>query len=803
MINLAIFNAALRQFRRARQYYLTVVASLILTLVMLFSVFSILDVAYLKPLPYGKADQLYFVEGTLDYQGQDMVGTNPGNLLTLQQQKVFPALAIYFSWTDYKLYELPGRPDVPVYMASSNFFDVLQVKPVLGRFFTEQESTGNKQTSAVLSYQVWQQHFGGSADVIGQTVQLNERRFVVIGVAPDEWVLPQQTNVSTAIWLPLDMDEQLDPKTFGGYSGAVKGLTRLDIEQQNPQQWDEKQKQLQKHMASAAAQNTPDILKDFAVSARLTSFTEAVRGDSGKIIMMLIAGVMVLTFIALINLGNLQLARAIGRVKSVAISYAFGATRRQLFTEILKHNLVVTATSALFALLLTGFSFGILRNVGASVLPRLDALGLSLYIWLFAAAVTLVIAFIFSWIELKAIDESQLQASLQSSGKGTGKQLKKGLSHSLIGAQLLFSMLTLIAGSQVLMASLTEALRPTQITTANLWSVVVNYGGINDLSERLNVQRNVAQVLKSTAGVIKVSRSSETRIPEPFNRDSLYSEQGESLSSARIIGVDEQNLQMYGMTIQGRFFSRDDLDLEYKPAIINQRLAAKFAGNPLGQKIALDGSQPYEIVGVVSNTDFPGGVSYEADELFLPGQYGGNRTDVFLLAVSADFKTSHAAFYAALLKIDPRLDLVKITAVDQDFTELSRHQQFAAWLSGIISVASLMMVLAGITGMVSYMIRMRRYDLGVKLAMGATQKLLLRSQLIELARPIAIATLVAFSVAYFLIGYSRTVPELHFALYWPELLLSVVMLVVFAMVSCFIPVWQVLKADPIKALRNE
>lgn len=800
-LNPSLLAAMTRQLQRAKHYYLTVIFSLALTLTMVFSVFSILDVAFLQPLPYGESDELYYLEGSLKYQGQDMPGTNTQNLLALQQKNSpFTQLAIYFNWSEYKLYDDPSRPIVPVYLGSSNVFEVLQVEPLLGRFFNANEDLGNKQPSAVISYQLWQSHFAGDPAVIGKSIQLNQRRFSIIGVTPDNWVLPQKTDVASAIWLPMDMDEQLDPKTFGGYSGGVKALARLapgiTIEQANEQAGIQ--------MAAAAQQNTPDIVKEYPISARVQDFTSAIRGDSSKIILMLVAGVILLTLIALINLGNLQLARAVGRVQSVAISYAFGATKRQLFKEIFQHNLLVIGSAAILALLLTQLTFDAIRTLGASVLPRLDAMGLSGYMLLFALGISLIISFIFSYIELKTIDETQLRASLQSSGKGTGKQLSKGMSHCLIGLQLLFSVLTLTASSQVLMASLTEALRPNNLVTDDLWSMVVHYAAIPTTEERVNLQRAIHLQLASKPEVLQVSRASEPRIPSPYNMDTLYNEAGDSISNSRIITVDEHYLPLYQMTVEGRFFTYDDLALTHKPVLINQRLASRLTGNPLGQKIMTGNKVALQIVGIVNNTNFPGDASYEGDELFLPGLYLGERTDTFLFKVSPDYvELSQAQMYAELLKIDPRLDLIQFAAVTEQFDHFSRNQRFAAGIAGAISLVSLIMVLAGINGMVSYMVRMRRYDLGVKLAMGATQKRLLRHQLLELASPIAAASLLAFSLAYFVIGYSRTLPEWHFTLYWYELILSLLTLLIFSMISCFLPVWQVLKTDPIKALRNE
>ena len=792
----------LTQFRRSQQYYLTVIFSLTLTLVMLFSVFSIIDAVYLKPLPYKDTDRLFYVEGVLEFSdGASGRQTNTRNMVTLQQQaQSLSDLAIYFNWSEYKLYDFPSRSVVPVYMASENLFSLLGVEPIHGRVFDSREQLGNKQPSALISYRVWQEKFNGDSNIIGRNIQLNMRRFTVVGVLPDNLVLPDKKNVSEAIWLPLDMDEWHNPKTFGGYAGAVKGLGRLaeDVTLHQAQE------RLSEQMRQAALINTPAVLEEFGVSAAITPFDEALRGGSRNVVLMLIGGVTLLTLIALINLGNLQLGRAAGRVQTVAVCYAFGATQRQLFLDVFRHNVSVIGCAALAAIGLTQLLFNAIKHAGGQVLPRMDVLSISLLMCLFAIAITLLIALLFSYIELRVINESQLRNQLQSSGKGTGKQMSKSVSHSLIGLQVLFSVLTLAASSQVLMVSLTEALRPTGITTDNLWSLNVNYGNIEDRQTRVNIQRSMAQYLDSVSGVEMVTASSGKRLPEVLNVDIVTDDKGEAVTSARQVWVDDAHLQLFGTAITGRYFTRDDMDLAHSPVIINERFAEKLSGKAIGQKLILRDQSVHQIIGVVSNTWVPGASFLENDELFLPRRYQGGRFSSFTIKVQPGFEGfSHSQLYQALLEIDPRIDLVSVTTLADDFDELSKNQRFAAWLAGSISLASLLMVLAGIGGMVSYMVQMGRYDLGVKMAMGATSKHLLKNQLLELAKPVAMAALLAFSLAYFLLGYSRTLPQWFFTIHWSELLLALALMLMFTAAVCFVPVWKVLVRDPIKALRND
>ncbi|WP_299003166.1 ABC transporter permease [uncultured Shewanella sp.] len=797
-----MLNTAWRHLFRAKQYYATVVLSLTLTLTMVFVIFSIVDTVLLKPLPYGDSDNLYVFEGTMLYQGRHESATNSKVLLdTKEVSQEFADIAVYFSWSDYKLFELPSRPDVPVFFGSSNLFEVLKVKPVLGRFFDEREKLGNKQPSAILSFNAWQQHFAGDENIIGKSVQLNERRFTVIGVTSDDWVLPNKDDVANAIWLPLDMDEQFNPITFGGITDGVKGLVRLTSEQNV----ERIKQQLNDHMMAAAMITFPDVVKDYDIGTQLQSFNQALRGDSVRLVWMLIAGAALLTLMALINLGNVQVARGMSRVKSLAVSYAFGAKRKQLFKESLKHNLILLSIPMLFALLLTSLSFELVQSIASNVLPRLGSLSISFNIVLFAVLMCACIALLFSWIELSLVNEASLLFSLQSSGKGTGKQLSRGVSHSLIGLQLLFSVITLVATSQVLMATLTETLRKTQITTENLWSLEVNYALVDSKEERKNLQRSIAQHFFDHADVIKVSRANQTRVPFTMNQLALFNEKNVKISNVRNSDIDDKQLTLFDMAIQGRGFTHDDLELEHRPAIINQRLADKFNENPIGQKVKLYSEDTFlTIVGVVSNTDYPGRSRYEVDEIFVPSHYTGNRTDVLLMKLSDE----HAGFtlsevYRQLTQIDPRLDVVRLSSIEDDFAKISRDQRFGAILAGGLSFISLLMVIAGIAGMVSYMVNMRRYDLGVRLAMGANNKRLLRSQLWLLAQPLAVSFLFAFSLAYFALGYSRTIPEWHFAIYWTEMFYALGLLSLFVVLACVMPIAKVLRTDPIKALRNE
>lgn len=795
-----------RSFRQARQYYLTVVLSLVFTLTLLFSVLSLVNITFFAPLPYKNDRDLYYIGGELNYQGALHQATSIQTLFDLQQKsQLLEQMAIYFSFqTEYKLLDLATRPKVPVLLGDHNIFEVMGVEPLLGRLFNEKEQAGNKQPSVVLSQAIWQQHYGGRPDIVGQSIQLNQRQFTVIGVVKQALELPGFSDAHEAIWLPLDMDEYVNIRGFDGYSGGYAALGRLKPGV-NQQEADTEAHQLLKQ---ASAERNPDLQQMFEYYGKVVPLRQQIQGDSGRLVLMLLAGVSLLTLIALVNLSSMQLARAVKRLQPLAVCYAFGASKKQMFYQVFRHNATLLAGAGLLALLLTWLGFGVIAQVAAEQLPRINALRIDGLMLLLTALVLLVIALLFSWIELSGVREQQLMASLQSSGKGAGKQLRQGVAHSLIGVQLLLSLLVLLATAHVFFAAWSEASRPTGVNSTDLWSLTINYADLDNREQRQNNHRALIQTLATLPQVQAVTAVSESRVPRVRNQDIVKNSQGEVISTARQVAILPDYFQFYDLELSGQGFSTEQLGLEHFPVIINQRFAdriARLTGKPAqGQTVALsDDSIQRQIIGVIANTYFPGDPGFEVDEVFYPQENTGRREYSYLLKLSPGASLSDTALLDVLRQQDPRLDLLELTTVQAAFDRFTLSNRLAAALSATLALMSLLTVLAGIAGIVSYLVQARRYQLGVEMAMGASIKQLLKDNLSKLAQPIVAALLLGFSCFYFIAGLSRTQTELMFQANW-LLVFSLLGLLAFAALVCsFIPLRRVLLTDPVKALRNE
>jgi len=799
-----LIKSALHAFKRAKQYYLTTVFTLAITLSMVLTVVSLVDLVFLAPLPYKEAENLYLLEGGTETTQAIHKGNSRPNVANYIQANsdAFSGFANYHRWTNYKLYDQIDRPEVLGILANHNIFEVLGVEPELGRLFNNTEKLGNKQPSVVLGYRTWQNHYQGDENIVGKKIQLNQRRFTVIGVAPNNLVLPSYQNINDAVWLPMDMDEVWDIKRAGNWGmGDFKSVVRLkpnmDMEVVKPM--------LNKLTLAAVEIHNPNMLKDYLPFAYVTKFRPAIQGDSADIVFMLLVGVLLLMAIALINLASMQLARAVTKIKTVAISFAFGASNKQLLVESLKHNIIVIGIAVLLALVLTVLSFSLVQTLASDSIARLDSLSLSLNTCLFALLLTAVIALLYSYLELKVVNEENLTACLQSSGKGVGKQMSTGASHMLIGLQVTFSFMVLVAACHVVLFTLSEALRDKGLDTQDKWSLIVNYSQVEGKEQRINIHKSLMNEIAQLYSVNNVKAISESQFPKEHNNNQVFDEKGSFLGQVLQPKTTPGYFSDLGLAVIGSDFTKGDSELDNFPVIINQRLADKISTNTadvVGSKITHDNKIFYTVKGVVANVNYPGNETFEYMKVYKPDNYKGQRQYAFFLNAT-DNDVLAEEVKQVLSKVDSRLDIVRLTTLDQQFANLSLKHLSAAWIAITLASISLIMVCIGINGIVNYMVQVRRYDLGVRLAMGADNKRLLKDSLSELMKPVLMSLLFAFSMGFMLLGYSKTLPEVSIKPDWIIVAGIVLGFALLSLLVSFIPVRQILAHDPIKALRNE
>jgi ABC-type antimicrobial peptide transport system permease subunit len=370
---------------------------------------------------------------------------------------------------------------------------------------------------------------------------------------------------------------------------------------------------------------------------------------------------------------------------------------------------------------------------------------------------------------------------------------------------VIFSFVILIAASHVAWSALTEALRSTGINTENKWSLTLNYSNIKNLKERKNIHRTLISSLKTLSSIKYLSSLSQPRVPNSLNTNGIKDMNNNYLLSARNTRIASDYLSELGLSLFGENFKPGDSELKNYPIIVNQRFANVLSKDPkkvLGRKVKTWDKSIHKIIGIVPNTYYAGKINFERPEIFNPKQYDGYRRYSFLFTAS-DNKQLEKSVRDLIKKLDKRLDVLKLVTLDQQFNEYRQSNFTAAGLAISLAVISLLMVIIGVNGIVNYLVQVRRYDLGVKLSMGANNKHLLKESLLELMLPIAMSLLLAFSACFLALGYSRSQPDLNLDVNW--LIVGAVLLgfICLSFLASYFPIRKVLNADPIKSLRNE
>jgi predicted permease len=759
---------------------------------------------FFAPLPYKNVDDLYLLDGLIFKGLARSEVTNPQLMEYIRKNNTyFSEFATYHKDTSYKLYDQKKHPEIEVLLTTHNLFNVLGVKAHLGRLFNKAEKIGKKQPSIVLGYRTWKTIYQGDLAIIGEKIQLNQRRFKVIGVAPDNLVLPYVDNINEAVWIPIDMGEEFDLKKPNGFNSLYKSIIKL----KSGLIFKDIQKALNTLISNAAKSIVPKVIKIYSIKTRLVSFKKALQGNSGEMVLFLLVGVVLLMMIALINLSSMQLARAMTRIKTIAIRFAFGATHKQLFIESFKHNFLVIGFSVWMALLFTYFSFSVIIELAKNDIQRLDTLGLSLNIFLLAGLLAIVIAFLYSFIELKVVNEKTLNMSLQSSGKGVGQQMSSGTSHLLIGLQIMFSFIILMVSCHIVWMTLNEALRSTGINTKNQWSLRIDYSNIKKFSERKNTHKHLMYQLKKSSFIQNVEETSISIVPYQLMQNPIYDQNNKYIASTTHIKISPNYLEQLGLNIKGKTFQLGDSELKNYPVIINQRLADIIGDsleNILGKKIRpwWDKVNDHRIIGIVPNTDYPGAKHFEINKYYTPQEFSREHYYYFLLTVINNHNISKLV-QTLVNQLDKRLSISHLKTLDEQFNEKRQRHLIAAFLAFVLALFSLLIVMIGVNGIVNYMVQVRRYTLGVKLAMRAKKNRLLKESLFELMQPISMSLFFAFSICFLGLGYSLNQPELNIQVNWSIVNSIIIGFFVMTFLVSYFPIQKTLNSDPIKALHNE
>jgi len=744
------FGTAALLLRQQQLYALTIILTIGLTVGALLATFQLNYQLLMAPLPYKDAPQLQLLRGSLFNEGtpvsSEWLPSQASLDLYRQSWPGIESKALHNIGLGVEQ-SLPDNPTFQLGYVTPEFLPMFDAPLALGRHLNPDEGLDSQVPVAVLSYAVWQRHFALDPKVLGKTLTFRGVSFKVVGVLAENFVEPVMAAPGwfTEVWLSFDF-HNAGPGRWNANNNQRHLLLKL-TPGTDPRQLTHDLQQWAAPQFQSAALELPR-LHNHNIQLRLESVRSRILGDASKLSLSLLAGSALLCAIALANIANLVLSRAMAQQRSLTIRIALGARPQHLFRQYLLEFSVLALPALFLCLLVAQACFLSLKAGYAGPLPRLQELGstsgsllltaASLLLWCFALA---------AWLT-KQLNFRQLQQSLQQSGKGASVQVSKRTRQLLLMSQTLFCLLTLIYCSQIFVQALSTLQRPTGLNLHN-YQIALNPGALLETMTAPERRQRYMEALEqvkthtnaTSAGLGYYPPISYWLEPDPLNEVRTSADLESPILRTQFYAGDDGYLKTLGLQLQsGEFFSPAQVQAQEPVVLISESLARAI--NPdadvLDKPLYLQGATtPVRIVGVVKDLHLPNQAATNAVyRNFIPSAY-----PFILLQMPEGHELTRAQVNQALALVNPQLKVSRFNTSTEILADHTKEAKVAAVVTAALSLLALALAGLGIFAVIRTQIQLRQYELAVRQSLGAQPKHLLQLTLIDSLKPLFLAVL--------------------------------------------------------------
>jgi len=770
------------------------------------TIFTVVNAALLRGLPYKQPDRLYHLwerPPQREFAKREM---SYPDYQDYQKNNVFDGLAAYTGGG--AILSGMGEPEsIPAPRVTANFFSVLGVDPILGRTFQAGEDTPGTPKVTVLTYGLWQRRFGGNSNVIGQSVTINDESHTIVGVLPASFQFALR---NADLFVPYQPTQnQLTRRYMHGTNliGRLKdGVTP---------------EQAQAELDIIAGRIEQQFYDSHAgTKARLVPLQEEIVGTVRPILLVLLAAVGFVLLIACANVASLLLTRALSRQKEVGIRAALGASRwrvvRQLLTESLLLSLAGGAVGVVIAYWGVPGLVATLPPNQLNALPFLRSLQIDLNILAFSFGLSLLTGLIFGLAPALQSSRLDLNEVLKEGGRQTSAGAGTRLRSAMVISEIALAVVLLV-GAGLMMKSLLRLLQTdVGFKTENLltMTVVLPPSKYTDVNQRVNFNSQLQERVQSLPGVegagtvdiLPLNGGNTTRfyidgdpVPEPGK---------ETEANTRV--VNDHYFKTIGVPlIAGRFFDERDRANAPGVVIIGKTIADRlFPGrDPVGMRLRYPSVQvdPITIVGVVGDVKITGLDEAIRPVLYYPyRQTGGNGANL-VVRTTTDPESLAATVRSEVRALEPDAAILNVNTMDGMIaqTPASFMRRFPALMIGIFAGVALLLASIGIYGVVSYSVSQQIHYIGIRMALGAGPsdilKMVLKQGLVLALAGVAIGVVAALGLMRLLATLLYEVRTTDFSTF----AIVTGTLFVVALLACYLPARRATKVDPLVALRYE
>ena len=762
---------ALRILRRSPGFTIIAVLTLALGIGANTAIFSVIDSVLLRPLPYQDPKSLVMLWENDSLHPNPHNTVAPPNFLDWQSRNtVFSDMAYIFDERDNMTGN--GEPlEVVVQDVSVNFFSVLGVNLMLGPGFSAENGTAGHDNVVILSYGLWNDRFAGDPGIIGKSVTLNGHPQTVVGVAPRnfQWFIKDGslTGAKPQMWSPF-----VFPESFRDHNGMGRFLT-VTARLKPGALPDEAQTQ----MNAIAAQLELDYPQaDAHWGVNVVPLGAYLSGELRPALLIIFGAVVFVLLIACANVSSLLLARAASREREMAVRTAIGASRWCIARQLLMECLLLALFGGTIGVAFAFWGTNALLAASPRNLLDLRSVPVNLSVLSFAAAVTLIATLLFGFLPSYLSAHSRIAQTLKEGFRGSAGAARALARNAFVVAQLALA-LVLLTGSGLLIRSFVRlAGVDTGFDTTHLLMFKVSLPRSQYSTDplRLALFRQLLGRVNALPGVRSATMESFPPLAGLGAGTAVHilSQPPRALSdlpvsNVRVIGPDYLTTMNIPLR-SGRFFSAQELAEMRHVTIINQAFADKYlhGENPLGQQVAIymktlkeSEIAPSEIIGVAGDVHQDGPGAASEPTVYWPHPELVMSSMTILVRTVGDPLTSVSAVRAQLQQMDPQLPMAAVTTMDELLADSLSRSRFTMLLLGIFAAVALLLASVGIYGLIAYSVAQRTQELGIRVALGAQQRDVLRLVLAQGARLTLLGLLCGILAS---LGLSRLLATLLF-----------------------------------------
>jgi putative ABC transport system permease protein len=773
------------------------------------AIFSVINALILNPPQIAEAERVVALWRTPN----DKQNKGPASYIDVQELRTqshsFEAIANYkrnaFTLFDEHAESVQGM------RVTAGFLPLLKVTPILGRNFNVDEEKRGAKDVVIISHQFWQTRLGGDGSVIEKTITLDGKPFTIIGVLPRDFVFPLSKNSTELLTTVAGEGQNLDERgaqvllTIGRLKQGVTlaqaqaELTNIagNLEQQYPQYW----------------RNTTVYL--------ISADEEIVGSELRRGLWVLLGAVIFLLLIACTNVSNLLLVRASVRQRELALRVALGAGAWRILRQWLTESLLLALLSAGMGVVLAAWGLKVIKAYGAGELPRLDEVQINFSVLTFTIVVSILTAVIFSLLPALKASRPDINDVLKAGAKtATSTGSSQLWRDSLVVAEVALGLVLLIGAGLMMrsFASLTNVhpgFDPNNVLTAR---ITLNSPAYEDTGVTRRYVSQTLERLKSLPGV----ESAALVAPMPFSGAEIggdFKIEGHPIPepggepSANVRNVTSEYFQTIRIPLlKGRYFSEQDRRGDVGAAIVNETFVRRYLANedPIGKRIKdlgvnqNDGDpKQYEIVGVVGDVRHNSLTRATTPELYLPHQQNSWTWGNFLVRTKNDPAALSRSFEDAIRSTDKTVPVRSIRPLTEAIADSISQPRFYALLFGLFGATGLLLTVTGIYGVISYTVSHHTREIGIRMALGAQSRDVLRlivgKGFVLTVIGIGLGLIGAFAI-------TRVMQTLLFgvsATDWMTFAGVAMLLFVVGLLASAIPARRATKVDPLVALRYE